>query len=59
MKLIRKIIAILRLNKRIVCEESAKIDSMWDFHDYPDDEIGEPWHFIVMTCKRCGKKFVI
>lgn len=59
MIIIRKIVAIFRWNLRIVCEESAKINSMYDYHDYPDDKFGYPWHLIVMICKRCGKKFIM
>lgn len=58
MKLIRKIIAILRLSDKIVCEESAGM-GLYDYHDYPDSIEGEPWHFIGMECKRCNKKFIM
>ena len=30
-----------------------------DFHDYPDSDFGFPEHFSTMTCKRCGKEFII
>lgn len=57
-KLIRLIIAIMRFNKRIVCEESTG-QGPYDFHDYSDSIEGRPWHFVKLTCKRCGKKFII
>jgi len=41
-----------------VCEQSKGM-GMSDFHDYPDSTDGQPWHMIPMTCKRCGKKFMI
>ena len=49
--------AFWHLSDRIVCEESAK--GKWDYHDYYDDIVGEPWHWAELTCKRCGKKFQI
>jgi hypothetical protein len=58
MKLLRILIAIFRLNKRIVCEESAD-RSLVDFHDYPDTAHKTPLHFTTHTCERCRKKFVI
>lgn len=58
MKAIRRLIALLRLNKRIVCEESANLGP-YDFHDYPDDIHGQPWHMVLLTCKRCGKQFYL
>lgn len=53
---LRKLIAFFRLNLTIVCEESR---GDRDYHDYPDDELGEPWHMIPLKCKRCGKEFMI
>lgn len=55
MKIIRRLIALFRLNKRIVCEESQ---GERDYHDYPDDD-GIPTHWHIYTCRRCGKKFTI
>jgi hypothetical protein len=57
-KVIRWLLATFRLNLRFVCEESAS-KGLIDFHDYTDDESGEPWHMYAMKCKRCGKKFII
>jgi hypothetical protein len=31
----------------------------YDYHDYPDDIDGEPCHMTFLTCKRCGKRFLI
>lgn len=58
MKLLRILIAIFRLNKRIVCKESED-RLLIDFHDYPDTERKTPWHFTTHTCERCHKKFII
>ena len=58
MKFIRLIIARFRLNKKIVCEESAKLGVI-DFHDYTDTKVEEPWHMTLHSCKRCNKKFYI
>jgi hypothetical protein len=57
-KLLRKLIAFFHLSQRIVCEESAN-RGPYDYHDYPDSVEGEAWHFYLLTCKRCGKKFYI
>lgn len=38
---------------------SHKVRCDYNFHDYPDGDLGEPWHFVQHTCKRCGKKFYI
>lgn len=54
----RRIAAAFRLSKRAVCEESASMGTC-DFHDYPDSIEGEPWHMVLLTCKRCGKQFHI
>ena len=48
--------ARFHLSDRIVCEMS-KGDH--DYHDYPDSEHGQPWHFCLLKCKRCGKEFYI
>lgn len=50
--------ARFRLSMWAVCELS-KGKGLVDYHDYPDSEHGEPWHFITMKCKRCGKEFTI
>ena len=57
-KLLRKLIAYFRLNKKIVCEESAAMGVI-DFHDYTDTKEGEPWHVALHACQRCGKRFFI
>lgn len=57
-RLVRRFIARFRINKRIVCEESATLGVI-DFHDYPDTKEGEPWHMALHTCERCGKRFFI
>ena len=51
-------LARLRLSDKAVCEISRGMGVI-DYHDYPDDITGEPTHFWELTCKRCGKKFMI
>lgn len=55
-KLWLQIVATLHLSDRVVCELSASLGEH-DYHDYDDSLEGEPWHMILLTCKRCGKKF--
>ena len=55
-RLRRKTLAFFRLDLKAVCEESSPD---WDYHDYHDSTIGEPWHFVTHECKRCGKQFTI
>ena len=50
--------ARFRLDLKIVCEESAKMNEI-DYHDYPDSIDGIPCHFATLKCKRCGKGFII
>jgi hypothetical protein len=57
-RLVRLFVARFRLNKRIVCEESAALGVI-DFHDYTDTKEGDPWHMALHTCERCGKRFFI
>jgi hypothetical protein len=57
-KLWRKFLALFRLDLSAVCDQSAGM-GLIDYHDYPDSQHGEPWHFYVMTCRRCGKQFTI
>ena len=54
----RRLLARFRLSDKAVCEESASLGVI-DFHDYPDTEEGVPWHMVLHTCKRCGKRFYI
>ena len=58
-KLWRRFQARLRLNLRVVCEESRGMGPHDDYHDYPDDIHGQPAHFVPLTCKRCGKEFYL
>ena len=50
--------ARFRLDLDAVCELSRG-RGLNDYHDYPDSEHGEPWHFVTLKCKRCGKEFTI
>jgi hypothetical protein len=52
-------LARFRLSMAAVCEMSRGRGPRDDYHDYPDDEHGKPWHFVVLRCKRCGKEFTI
>ena len=51
-------LARLRLSNVAICEMSRGRNMFNDYHDYPDAQEG-PQHFVVMTCKRCGKEFYI
>lgn len=53
------VLAYFRLSEEAVCAMSRGRGLYNDYHDYPDDEVGTPAHFVVMKCKRCGKEFVI
>lgn len=57
-RMVRKFKARFRMDLRIVCEESAEMGP-YDYHDYRDDVYGEPCHFVMLTCKRCGKPFLM
>jgi hypothetical protein len=52
-------LALFRLSPSAVCRMSQGRGLYNDYHDYPDSEEGLPWHFTVLTCKRCGKTFTI
>ena len=52
-------LAFFHLNDWIVCEMSQGLGPHEDYHDYQDDVVGIPCHFVEMTCKRCGKGFYI
>ena len=54
----RRFLAFSRLSLGLVCEMSRGMGHV-DYHDYPDSIEGEPWHFCLLTCKRCGKQFTI
>lgn len=55
----RLFLARFRLSPFAVCEMSRGRGPYDDFHDYPDDERGVPWHLADLKCKRCGKVFRI
>lgn len=58
-KLWRWFLARYRLDLQVVCEESRGLGPFSDYHDYDDDELGYPFHFVALRCKRCGKEFWI
>lgn len=41
-----------------ICWFSKKF---WEVHDYHKDQggHGQPWHFHVYKCPKCGKEFII
>lgn len=51
-------LAYFRLSEDAVCDVSLRLGQI-DLHDYRDGLDGEPWHFHVHTCRRCGKQFTI
>jgi hypothetical protein len=54
--IIRKWLCMLTPEER--CELSRSMGP-YDYHDYLDSIYGEPWHMVLLTCKRCGKQFYI
>lgn len=52
-------LARFRLSDAAICEASRGRGLADDYHDYPDDELGTPSHFVVLRCKRCGKEFTM
>lgn len=55
----RWFIAFFHLDGRIVCEMSVGRGDYDDFHDYTDSQSKYPGHLIAMSCRRCGKTFMI
>ena len=58
-KIWRRFLAFHRLSLQAVCQESEGKGPYEGYHDYPDSELGEPAHFYLHTCKRCGGRFYI
>jgi len=58
-RLWRWFLARFRLSMAAVCEMSKGRGPHNDYHDYPDDEMGAPFHMVLLKCKRCGKEFYI
>lgn len=56
-RLWRWFLARFRLSDEAVCELSRGLPPHADYHDYPDDELGTPAHFVILRCRRCGKSF--
>ena len=54
-----RFLAFFRLSVRAVCKASVGRGLHDDYHDYPDSETPQPWHFHTHRCRRCGKEFVI
>ena len=59
MSIIKWFLARFRLSQRAICQQSVGLGPHDDYHDYPDSVDGEPWHFVAMRCKFCGKEFYI
>ena len=57
-KYMKRLMALMRWSKRIVCEVSAEMSHI-DYHDYTDTVDKIPDHFSLMICERCGKEFYI
>jgi hypothetical protein len=55
----RLVLARFRLDLAAVCEMSRGRGLHDDYHDYPDSDPPEPWHFHTHKCRRCGKEFTI
>ena len=52
----RFFLAFTRLSLAAVCEMSKE---GWEFHDFRDDVLGLPLHFIPLQCQRCRKQFYL
>lgn len=52
----KRFLAHMHWSDIAVCELSVGDK---EYHDYMDDEDGQPWHMAPLTCKRCGKTFSI
>lgn len=55
----KRFLAWYRWDLDLVCELSKDKGPFNDYHDYPDDPQGQPWHWTKLKCKRCGKGFYI
>lgn len=51
-------LAFFHLDNEAVCRLSEGLGPR-DYHDYDDDEMGVPAHFVTLRCRRCGKEFII
>jgi len=52
-------LAYFHLSDEAVCQLSVGRNLFDCYHDYHDSADGEPWHFTISTCERCGKEFTI
>ncbi len=52
-------LARFHLSDAAVCDLSRGRGPHDDYHDYDDTEERQPLHFVLLTCKRCGKTFYI
>ncbi len=52
-------LAFFHLDDVAVCQMSLYWKNGRDYHDYQNDELGLPAHFVTLKCKRCGKEFTI
>lgn len=55
----RWFLAYFRLSDAAVCEMSRGRARDRDYHDWPDSDLGAPWHEANHHCTRCGKAFTI
>ena len=57
-RLYRHVLAFFRLDLDAVCDLSLQMGP-YDYHDFDDDFLGEPCHFVYLQCRRCGKLFMM
>ena len=48
----------LRMSEKAICKASKDMGKI-DWHDYPDAIEEKPDYFHPMSCRRCGKKFLM
>ena len=53
------LLARFRLSQKWICEMSKGKSEWNDYHDYHDDVLGTPAHFVLLKCEYCGKEFYI
>lgn len=55
----RWFLAYMRLSDDAICEMSRGLPENACYHDWPDSDLGAPWHMTTHHCTRCGKPFTI
>ena len=54
--MLRILSTCFRIRQQDVCSLSTKER---DYHDYWDTVEQEPWHFVPLKCRHCGKEFYL